>query len=230
MNVLARAFWGTVEWPIANWPGPIGKVLRVAYYRLRLRSLGRNVTFGVGVHITNPEFVSIGDHCWIDDYVSILAGPPQSGPAIQRKPNAAYTGAEGEVTIGANCHIAIGVVLQGHGGLSIGSNITVASGCKIYSLSHHYRNPNNAADVTVYKFSSQAPSQEQFLISSPVVLEDDTAVGLNSVLLPGTIIRKQSWLGTMSLLSGEIPPGMIAAGNPAVPVKPRWPHTQGASK
>lgn len=205
-----------VEWIVTGIPGGLGHRIRYLYYSLRLRHIGTNVTIGVGVRISNPEFVSIGSNTWIDDYVIILAGPPQSGKRILRyKPNPAYSHGEGEVTIGDNCHVALFVVLQGHGGISIGKNCGIASGSLLYSLSHHYRNPNDPCDRFVYKFTPMVPENEQALITSPVVMEDNTAIGLNSVLLPGAIIRARSWIGANSLVEGEIPSNVIASGVPA---------------
>lgn len=220
---IRTQIWGLVEWVVGSFPDPLGTRLRYLYWKRRLRFLGKDVRFGVGVRISNPEFVSIGDNTWIDDYVVILAGPPGRGNRIFRyKPNPAYSGDEGEVKIGDNCHIALFVVLQGHGGIFIGNNCGIASGSLLYSMSHHYRNPNEPLDRFVYKFTPMAPENEQALIISPVVMEDNTAVGLNSVLLPGATIRSGSWVGTNSLVVGEIPPHVIASGVPAKVIKERF--------
>jgi maltose O-acetyltransferase len=52
-----------------------------------------------------------------------------------------------------------------------------------------------------------------------VVLGDSSAVGLNSVVLPGSSLGHGSWLGSLSMLSGKIPPNVLATGNPATVVK-----------
>lgn len=183
--------------------------------------VGRGVTFGVGVRVANPEHVRIGDNTWIDDYVVLLAGPPSGeGRRITRKPNPRFTGNEGELSIGSNCHIAQHVVLQGHGGLSVGDSSGVASGSRLYSLSHHYRDLGSARGPDqVFKFSPCVSPEEQALISSPVVMEEATAVGLNSVVLPGSTIGKGAWIGVLSLVVGNIPPNSLAVGNPAKVVK-----------
>jgi acetyltransferase-like isoleucine patch superfamily enzyme len=219
VSEILYAFVETLLGPIA---GGLGRRLRYAYFKRRLKYLGKGAVIDVGVRIINPQFVSIGDHTWIDNYVVILAGPPaEGGGPMKRKPNPHYAHCEGEVVIGCHCHIAMFVVLQGHGGLSIGDNSGVASGCLLYSLSHHYDNPNDRNDKTIYKFSPMAADAEQSLIVSPVVMERNTALGLNSVILPGGVIREGSWVGVNSLVLGEIPPFSIASGSPAKVLKPR---------
>jgi acetyltransferase-like isoleucine patch superfamily enzyme len=222
-RIMLEIVYSFLETLIAQLPGGLGRHLRNVYYKTRLKHLGKGVVIDVGVRILNPQFVSIGDNTWIDNYVVILAGPPtERGGPMKRKPNPAYAHAEGEVVIGRNCHIAMFVVLQGHGGLSIGDNCGVASGCLLYSMSHHYSNPNDCSDRTIYKFSPMAAPTEQSLIVSPVVMENNTALGLNSVILPGGIIREGSWVGVNSLVLGEIPAYSIASGSPAKVIKRRF--------
>lgn len=197
--------------------------LRSAYWRHRLRACGHNVRIGVGVRIYGPEWVSIGSNCWLDDYVIIIAGPiKDQGRFVYRKPNSHYAHYEGEVVIGDNVHISPFVLLQGHGGLSIGNCLTVAAGSKIYSLSHHYRDLTGMGDpVTIWKFVGLVPANEQALICSPVVIQNNAAVGLNCVIFPGSVLGQNSWLGSMSLLQSELPANVIASGVPAKVIKTR---------
>jgi len=139
-TLIVEQCWGLIEWPLSAWPGPLGTRLRYLYWKRRLRSLAKNVHFGVGVRIYAPEWVSIGEHCWIDDYAILLAGPVRDeGRLVYRKQNPYFGFQEGEIVIGKQVHIAPFVQIQGHGGVLIGDGLTIAAGAKIYSLSHHYR-------------------------------------------------------------------------------------------
>lgn len=113
-------------------------------------------------------------------------------------------------------HIAPFVLLQGHRGGKNRKSSGIASGAKIYSLSHHYRDMTGQGRPNrVWRFTTLVPPDEQALICAPVVIEDNAAVGLNSAILPGSTIGAGSWLGAMSLLQGEIPLNVIASGIPA---------------
>jgi acetyltransferase-like isoleucine patch superfamily enzyme len=197
-------------------PGPGGELVRARYYRGRLRHLGADVRIEVGVHFVNPEHISIGDNCWIDKYVIMLAGPPvANGRLIARIPSELFAGREGEIVIADNCHIASHALINGHGGVHVVNNSTVAAGAKIISLSHHHRNPTDPSDDRLYSFGSRTPADQQSLVSAAVVMEDETALGTNAVMLPGTSIGAWSWVGAQSVVTKPIPSRCIALGAPA---------------
>ena len=56
--------------------------------------------------------------------------------------------------------------------------------------------------------------------SSPVVIEDDVWIGFGSVILPGVRIGAGSIVGAKSVVTRSLPPGVIAAGNPARVLRP----------
>jgi len=222
-RLIIEGFVNLLILPIIYLPGFVGDKLRYLYYKPKLKYLGNNVKIDVGVHIIHPECISIDDNCWIDKYVILLAGCPFEGKRkIYEKENINYHEKKGELKISKNVHIAPYVLISALGGVQIGNNLTIASGSKIYSFSHHYKNLLNIEDDFIYKFTSMAPPEEQALISSPIVIEDNTAIGVNTVVLPGVTIHQNSWIGANSVVISDIPPNVIAVGNPAKPIKDRF--------
>ena len=69
--------------------------------------------------------------------------------------------------------------------------------------------------VQKYKFTSMVNRKDQSLLSAPVILGDDCAVALNTIFLPGTRIGAGSWIAAASVVSGKLPPNVLAAGNAA---------------
>ena len=201
-----------IQFPVDVWqlfvtylPGPIGYTLRYRFWLKRLKFLGKKARLDVGAYFQGPQFISIGDNCWIDRNVVILAGPPGSERTTYVKSNPEYRGDFGGVYIGNNTHIAPNCVLSGIGGLSIGQNCTIASNTEVYSYSHHYRNLGNSDDIWQYSFTSLARLDQQSMILGPVVIEDFCAVGLNSVILPGTVLKRGTWVGSGSVVMGKYP-------------------------
>lgn len=220
MKKLFNAIKNVIEGLIRNIDGPIGQKVRFFYYKNKLGSCGKNVIIDIGVVITSPSDIFISDNVWIDKYVILLAGKPKGNRKILHKKNLDFFGKEGELHIGNGVHIAPFCVIQAHGGISLGKSLGIAAGSKIYSLSHHYRNLIDKADKTSHIFSPMVEEDKQFLISAPVVIEDNTAIGLNSTILPGTTIPKGTWVGVNTFLNGQnIEQSSIYSSPPGVFIK-----------
>jgi acetyltransferase-like isoleucine patch superfamily enzyme len=187
---------------IRNLSGPIGRKLRLLYYKGKFKSCGTNVVIEEGVYITNPSGISLGNNVWVDKNTILTAGEfiPKGRKFIQK-------GREiikwGELLISDSCHIAPFSFIQAHGGVSIGRNVTIASGSKVYSLSHHYRNLLDEKDNKRYSFSSMALAEDQFLIVGNVIIGDNAAIGINSVILPGSFIPNGTWVASLSKISSN---------------------------
>jgi carbonic anhydrase/acetyltransferase-like protein (isoleucine patch superfamily) len=54
---------------------------------------------------------------------------------------------------------------------------------------------------------------------APVVINDDVFIGMNSVILKGVTIGAGAVIGAGSVVTRDVAPGWLAAGNPARPVK-----------
>jgi len=56
--------------------------------------------------------------------------------------------------------------------------------------------------------------------TAPVVIEDGVFVGMQTLILKGVTIGARSVIGAGSVVTRDIPPGVIAAGNPARVLRP----------
>lgn len=224
IDIIIGTFIELIATAIRFFPGPIGNIVRYQFYKRRLKSIGKGVIIDVGVYIlVNPKYISIGDNTWIDKNVILTAGKPTKGERLFiEKKNRSYKGKRGELKIGKGCHIAKYAMIQAHGGVEIADYCGLADGAKIYSMSDHYRNLNDPQDSTVYKYSPMAPAKEQCLIIGPVVMEKNTGLAVNSVILSGVTIGENSWVGVNSLVIKDIPPDSIAIGIPAKVIKKRF--------
>lgn len=213
---MISVLFGFIEAFLRYIPTGLGRKLRYSYYKHRLGSCGKNVIIDMGVIFENVKSIYIRDNVWIDHNTILIAGKPPSASPIFYKENKAFTHEYGEIHINSGVHIAPFVVVQGHGGVSIGEYTTLAAGSKVYSLSHHYKNLNDRTDSNKYYFSSMAPCEKQYLIASPVVIEEGCALGLNSILLPGTHIAEGSWIGVGTYVKGTaVEPDSIYTASPA---------------
>jgi len=106
----------------------------------------------------------------------------------------------GHVLLGDRVRVGVGStilgpVTMGHGS-GLGQHVFVSG------FNHGY------SDAT--KNSSHQP-----LVIKETIIEEEAHIGANSVVLPGVRIGKRSQVGAGSVVTKDIPPFCIAAGNPA---------------
>lgn len=205
--VLARLpiVGAVVESLVTFYPrGAVGFFLRGAYYKQVLGHLGRNSLIDIGVSIFNPRNVRIGDGTHIDSYVKIEGGGP--------------------VAIGSYNHIASFTILAGRGGLTTGDYVGISAGSMLYSASNHY---TDRLTDTYFIMSACAPADLQFVKEQPVVMEEHSFIGMNTIVLPGVRIRRGVVIGAGSIVTEDVPAWMVAVGTPARPIKERWPRPDG---
>lgn len=215
MNIL----FTIIESFIRNLPTTLGRKVRWFYYSKRLGSCGKNLIVDKGVIIYNPGNIFVGDNVWLDDHCILIGGSSFSNVKHVLKPNDKYIYKIGEIHLNGNNHIAPFAIVQGHGGISIGLDVTIGAGSKVYSMSHHYKNTEDEKDNNNYYFSSMSKLENQFLIVSPVTIGNGCAIGLNSVVLPGTHIPDGTWVGVNSTVSCHLEANAIYASKNAEFIK-----------
>ena len=82
----------------------------------------------------------------------------------------------------------------------------IGAGCKIYDTDFHPKEP-------VFRYGEDADISKT--TTKPILIEDGVFIGGHSIILKGTHIGKNSIIGAGSVVTGEIPPNQIWAGNPA---------------
>lgn len=105
----------------------------------------------------------------------------------------------GNVRVGENTWIGPGVILDGSGGLSIGSNCSISAGVQIYS--HDSIQWALSGGIEKYAYAGTS-------------VGDNCYVGPNTVIAKGVRIGNGSLIGACSLVLEDIPAGATAFGTP----------------
>jgi acetyltransferase-like isoleucine patch superfamily enzyme len=108
------------------------------------------------------------------------------------------TYSNGRIEIGSRTFINYGSSVAARDFIEIGSHC---------HLGHYtFIMDNNQHDTVVH--TALPPSK-------PIVIEDDVWIGSHVVILPGVRIGKNAVIGAGSIVTRDIPPRCVAAGNPA---------------
>jgi len=105
---------------------------------------------------------------------------------------------------GDNCYANFNLTLVDDGEIHIGDNCMIAPGVVIATAGHPL-DPELRRKVAQY--------------SKPVRIGKDVWIGANAVILPGVSVGDGSVIGAGSVVTKDIPPGVVAVGNPCRVVK-----------
>ena len=112
-----------------------------------------------------------------------------------------------EIRIGDKTRIH-GSCIHAFKSVVIGNGCLIAGNCQIIDGNGHDLSFPNVEDRINTKGTSK-----------PVVIEDNVWIGVNSVILPGVTIGRGSVISANSVVVKDIPPMVVAGGNPAVIIK-----------
>lgn len=165
-------------------------------YKHQLGKLGKGVIIGKNVTLLNSKRIFVGDN------VSIGAGS-FFGPVAQY----AGTTYDSKVIVGDNTIIGKNNSFAAIHGVIIGKDVLFAGNVHITDHSHGYQ------DVNV-------PIKQQRLFSKgPVIIEDQCWLGFNCEVLSGVHIGRHSIVAARAVVTKDVPPYCIVAGNPAHIIK-----------
>ena len=94
---------------------------------------------------------------------------------------------------------------MGIAGIEIGDYSGIASGVHIYSLSHHYRDTENKENKKRYVFAPRISDEDQFMISSPIYIGKNCAIGSGAIVMPGSVVLESTWIAQRSVVKGVVP-------------------------
>ena len=103
------------------------------------------------------------------------------------------------ITVGDDCFVNFNCVMLDVVPITLGDRVQVASAVQFLAADH----PLDAVE--------RASGRE---FGRPITLEDDAWVGGGVVLCPGVTVGRGSIVGAGSVVTKDIPPGVVAVGNP----------------
>ena len=157
----------------------------------------------------HPFFaVSPGGECTIGDNFSMNNGL-RFNPIGFPQPCCIVVTKGASLTIGDNVGISQTSIICHHS-ITIGDNVKIGGGVKIYDTNFHSLNPEIRRD---HIRDMENKKKE------PVIIEHDAFIGAGSIVLPGVCVGANSVVGAGSVVTKSIPQNQIWGGNPAKYIK-----------
>lgn len=110
----------------------------------------------------------------------------------------------GQITIGSHSVIDRDCVLDGRGTITIGDNVNLAPEVMVLTAYHDPDDEENFAGI-----------------EKPVVIENYAWIATRALILPGVKIGCGAVVGAGSVVTKDVQPGTIVAGNPARMIRQR---------
>ena len=120
---------------------------------------------------------------------------------------------EGEIWVGEDAYIGDGVILSAAAGIKIGARTLIAQGVEIFDNDTH---PLEAGErFRDYQFILGKGTEKPAVPSAAIVIEEDCWIGSGAFVAKGVRIGAGSVVAARSVVTRDVPPGMLVGGNPA---------------
>ncbi len=191
--------------------------LRGLLLRPRLAGCGGRLFLGRQVRILFPgrlhvgRNVAISDHTFMNCYGArgvVLGDNVRIREHGWVQVTSQLTNPGKGLTVGADTYIGPHSVLGAGGGIAIGRNVTMGAYVQLLGEDHGFADPDR-------------PINEQGVSRQGIRIGDDCWLGNSVIVLDGVSIGMGAVVGAGSVVTRDVPPRTIVAGNPARVIRER---------
>lgn len=104
------------------------------------------------------------------------------------------------VKIGKNVIVMNGCLMMAAGGITLEDGVMIAANAQLISNNHDLR-------------------ERMIITCKPVLICENAWIGAGATILPGVTVGENAVVGAASVVTKDVPPNAIAAGNPARIIK-----------
>ncbi len=183
------------------------------------------------LHVIKKNEIPVADKFYIIGDSSVLYDESEVTNHLQIKEN---------IVIGNNTHIRGQLVVFGHGGkisvgdycyighdtciwsakeITIGDRVLIAHNCSIFDNNTHPLGNEERHKQFHELITTGFPKKQDGLFEKEIVIEDDAWISAYSIILKGVRIGKGAVVGAGSVVTRNVRPFTLVAGNPAKVIK-----------
>jgi acetyltransferase-like isoleucine patch superfamily enzyme len=174
------------------------------YLFARSCSMGKDVAIGAEAGCCNrsgdPCRIQIADHATV--YGALVCGP------------------EGHISVGRHSYVGGRTVVESAVSVIIGDEVAISHDCYLLDSKSHPTSPA-IRSATIREFALTRRNIERLgeTTAAPIEIQCNVWIGFNSIILKGVSIGRGSIVACGSVVTSDVPPFSVAAGNPARVVK-----------
>lgn len=170
--------------------------------RSDLGSCPESVVLEEGVLIFHPENVYLGEDVYVGHHAQLKGY---------------YKNA---LRVGRGTWIGQAAFLHAAGGITIGEDVGIGPHVCILTSSHVLPERTTApAAPPAPGPDDDLPILRRPLTFAPVTLETGCDIGVGAIILPGVTVGRLAQVGAGAVVTADVPPRTIVAGNPARPLR-----------
>jgi acetyltransferase-like isoleucine patch superfamily enzyme len=125
----------------------------------------------------------------------------------------------GRIVIGEDCYVGMGTRIWSGESVSIGNNVLISHNVTIIDTNSHEIDHHERTDGYQYIIAKGHPRNKGSIVTSPITVMDYAWIGFNAIVLKGVVVGEGSIVAAGSVVTRDVPPWTIVAGNPARVVK-----------
>jgi len=191
---------------------------RGALLRPMLREAAGTPLLGRGARVRSPGQLTVGRDVVIEDYAEVQATSRDGivlgnnvviGPMAMIRPSGYYARDLGVgLTVGDRSGIGAGSYIGCSGGVTIGNDVLFGPGVMLFAEEHVIGDVSHTI-------------REQGVRWASIVIEDDCWLASRVTVTSGVRIGRGSVVGAGAVVTKDVPPFSVVAGNPAKVIRSR---------
>jgi acetyltransferase-like isoleucine patch superfamily enzyme len=125
-----------------------------------------------------------------------------------------------KIKIGSNTYVGLNTRIWAMGKIEIGDNVLIAHNVNILDNNSHSIDIDVRKKELNYILTKGYPKDNIFNVKiKDIKINDGAWIGMNSVILKGVEIGENAIVAAGSVVTKDVPPNIIVAGNPAKVIK-----------
>ena len=176
-------------------------ILNRFYVKHKVRSCGKGLRIYGSLHLTHPEYISIGNSFCAGSSLKLETWPVYNKSSTGKKPELIIGN---NVSFMDNCQISCLNKVQIEDNVLFGDNVFITDNMHGDSIKSELCFP---------------PIERRLISKGPVIIGKNVWVGRNVCIMPGVTIGENSVIGANSVVTHNVQSYSIVAGTPAKVIK-----------